>query len=1116
MSDPICGTRHGGGAIIAGLPQDEAVFGRWLRRRRKFMELTQNALARLVGCSTATIRKIESDERRPSRSMALALAEALGVPADERPAFVRFARSGWADEPPAHPAPDLDQPWLPLTASPAPEGVPSSATAGLSQSADVAEIVVPTWRRRPLFAREAQLSFLAAALGEAVDGKGRIVLIAGEAGQGKTTLMTGFSARAQAAHRQLLVATGSCNAFTGDGDPFLPFRDVLRQLTGEVLAGPALDPAEAVRIARLRNFMARAATILLEDGTHLIDAFVPSRPLRERLRATAANLSTPMEAALRNVRPPWRTPSPQSQQALASEVSTVLARIAEEVPLVLLLDDLQWADNGSIDLLVHLARIVQSHAILVLGAYRPSAITSNVDGHAHPTQMLVHELGRQAGGEVLDLDRADGRAFIEGYLDSEANDLDADFRERLWQHTGGQPLFTIELMHAMQERGQVVKDAVGRWSAPPGLRWDTLPARVAGVLAERVQRLDATALRVLQVASVEGGRFTTEVVASVLETDPAQIAQVVGEILDRKHRLVAPLDVNRMGHGLVSRHRFRHDLTHLYVYKTLGESERTYLHEAVADALETVYGDEADPVALVHHLTMARARARAAVYHRQVGDRACRTGALDEAIASYREAASHWPASHRLGRAHVLRDLGACQFAKGLAGAAQDSLEESYAIFMDEGEPRSAGAVKVLMGRVSYDQRDYARGLATCREALEALDEDPESAELAMALSTLSFLHLITSEYDEALVHGQRALEVALRVGADEAHSLAMLSVGSVLASTDPDRRDEGLELLRDAHRVADATGLPSYACTALADRGARLLDLGRIEEGRAQLQHALTYARQRGVTLLDGWIARALWRLDWRCGDWAGALSQLPMISDLLTKREPSHSGDYLLRIAVAAANLDLGRTRLARDLLDEDDVDWRRLVEPQVRLPYLRERLRLAVALGRWQQAESYAAGMIDALGTRTSHSSEVIAPVLSASLWLAAHPSRAALDLARRCLLVLERTEGQYRSAEARAAAAEGRGVLAVAVGDASTGASQLLQAADHWQDARFPLDEARARSAAARAFRAGGQSDKASAEETRAASLLSELAGRLDDDGARSAFARVQRDMLAWRA
>src|SRR5690606_26189595 len=131
------------------------------------------------------------------------------------------------------------------------------------------------------------------------------------------------------------------------------------------------------------------------------------------------------------------------------------------------------------------------------------------------------------GDVVIDLDEArkfNGRAFIDAFLDEEPNELGDDFREALVGHTGGHPLFTIELLRDLQERGDLLKDDRGAWVVGDRLSWDDLPSRVEGVIEERVARLDATSVRSLRVASVEGPQFTAEIVAKV---QPAEVREVI-------------------------------------------------------------------------------------------------------------------------------------------------------------------------------------------------------------------------------------------------------------------------------------------------------------------------------------------------------------------------------------------------------------------------------------------------------------------------------------------------------------------------------------------------------------------------------------------------------------
>lgn len=179
--------------------------GEWVRRARKALDLTQAALAQQVGCATVTISKIERDERRPSLQMAELLAEHLAIPDAERDNFIRLARGKFVS----------DASFSPPTITP-----PDGPMLREQEEAERSDSISFVGRTREL----AQLnSHLLASL----HGSGRVVFISGEAGTGKTTLMGEFGRRAQMEHNDLFVAGGSCGAFDGVGDPYLPFRDAL-------------------------------------------------------------------------------------------------------------------------------------------------------------------------------------------------------------------------------------------------------------------------------------------------------------------------------------------------------------------------------------------------------------------------------------------------------------------------------------------------------------------------------------------------------------------------------------------------------------------------------------------------------------------------------------------------------------------------------------------------------------------------------------------------------------------------------------------------------------------------------------------------------------------------
>jgi tetratricopeptide (TPR) repeat protein len=495
----------------------------------------------------------------------------------------------------------------------------------------------------------------------ALSGHGQVVLITGEAGCGKTALMQAFALRAQAAHPDLVVAGGHGNAHTGAGDPYLPFRELLSLLTGDVEAAWAAGVMSGEEASRLWHLLPLTVQALVKTGPDLIDLFVPGEPLLARARRVSpwpiesVPLSRLQEVVTRGPEPSRALHFQQS--ALFEQYSQVLRALASSHPLLLTLDDLQWADGGSLNLLFHLGRRLAGSRILILGAYRPADLTLGRPaslpmpgtaereleeaGERHPLETIVNEFQRTFGDIEVDLERVEGRRFVDDLLDSEANHLGDAFREALHQRTQGHPLFTVELLRGMQERGDLVQDREGRWVEGSALPWETLPARVEAVIAERIGRLPQKLRGLLTVASVEGDIFTAEVVARTGAADERDVVRWLSQTLDRRHYLVSARGMVRAGSQRLSQYCFRHSLYQRYLYSTLDEVERAHLHEQVGVALEGLYGPHdtvAVAVQLARHFEQAGMTEKAIHYLHQAGERAYQLSAYQEGLAHLRRA----------------------------------------------------------------------------------------------------------------------------------------------------------------------------------------------------------------------------------------------------------------------------------------------------------------------------------------------------------------------------------------------------------------------------------------------------------------------------------------------
>jgi predicted ATPase len=627
-------------------------------------------------------------------------------------------------------------------------------------------------------------------------GQGRVVFVTGEAGSGKTALLQEFVRRAQDAHPDLVVATGNCSAHTGIGDPYLSLREILALLTGDVEASWAAGAITSEYASRLWSTLPYAAEALVEAGPDLIDTFVSGPALLERAETFASwsggadwfgALVELVESKAQHLvyeKTIGALGATLQQNDLFDQYTSLIQRVARRAPLVLVVDDLQWADAGAINLLFHMGRQLEGTRILVVGAYRPEevalgrpepsqrsasqpSISSQLTGirERHPLEPVVNELRRVHGTDPVNVDQANRRDFVAAILDSEKQGLGTRFRDNLLRRTQGHPLFTVELLRGMQERGDLVFDAERGWIEGPALDWDTLPARVEAAIAERIGRLSQPLQAVLRVASVEGEDFIAEVVAHVLGMDERELVGRLSSELDRTHRLVRAQAIERLGSQRLSRYRFRHFLCQMYLYDSLDAVERAYLHEDVGSALERLYGGYVNQTAsiapkLARHFQEAGITEKAIRYLYVAGERAVQLSAYPEAIA------------------HLSRGL---EMLVGLPDA--DETGELCQGDVSLQRARQELAIQIALGTGWHGLKgvaaeEFHSAYARSRELCERLGE---TSQLSRVLGELALSHYVLAEHRRAHQLGVEALDIAQRVQDPLLVALGHWYVGIVL-----------------------------------------------------------------------------------------------------------------------------------------------------------------------------------------------------------------------------------------------------------------------------------------------------------------------------------------------
>jgi tetratricopeptide (TPR) repeat protein/predicted Ser/Thr protein kinase len=494
---------------------------------------------------------------------------------------------------------------------------------------------------RPVFvAREDELASLEGYLDRVLSGEGRVVFVTGEAGSGKTALVNEFVHRPQVTHGDLIVANGNCNAHTGISDPYLPFREVLSLLTGGVESRYRAGAISSEHATRLWHCLPVAAQTIAKSGADLVDTFVAGGELVARAKSYAGDSEWLKELREIVEYKAAMPPDPSLHQSvLFKQYASVLAALAGWKPVLLVLDDLQWADAGSIGLLNHLIEQIQGARLLIIGAYRPEEVATGRDGEGHPLKPVINRCKASFGEVQVEVGRTGGREFVNAYLDAVPNRFSNEFREAFHRHTEGHSLFTTEVLRGLKEQGALVRNDEGLWKETE-VDWEKLPTRVEAMIGERIERLPENLREVLTVASVEGEFFTGEVLAGIQKADEREMVRLLSGELDKRHHLVTARGILHEGDRRLSQYRFRHILFQKYLYNSLDEVERAHLHEYVGNVLERLHGEQVENVAvqLARHFQEAGTKVKTIEYLQKAGNKALRLSASQEAATHINKA----------------------------------------------------------------------------------------------------------------------------------------------------------------------------------------------------------------------------------------------------------------------------------------------------------------------------------------------------------------------------------------------------------------------------------------------------------------------------------------------
>jgi class 3 adenylate cyclase/tetratricopeptide (TPR) repeat protein len=752
-----------------------------------------------------------------------------------------------------------------------------------------------------LVGRDTELAVITDAIKRVAGGEGReILLVSGEPGLGKTTL----------------VAEAARSAF---------------------------DAGACVLFGHCEEDLATPYQLFSEALGHFV-IHAPEEQLLAHGEAHGSELSRlvpGLKSRIPELPPSEATDSDTERFLLFAAVIDLLATVAQHQPVILVLDDLQWADKGSLLLFRHLASADPTLRLMILGTYRDSEL-SNADALVDALAAL-RRLEGVSRMDLVGLDDSGVVALMEAGAGHPLDDDAVGLAHAIYRETDGNPFFVSEVLRNLVETGAIGQDAEGRWVAGDTLDATALPDSVREVIGARVLRLGKEAGRILSMAAVIGRDFDLSLLANATKTNEEELL----DILDAAAAVALVREVADSG-----RYTFAHALVQHTVYEDLGLNRRARAHRQVAEALEDLCGHHPGPRVgeLARHWIAATQPidlAKAVSYSRQAGDAALAALAPADALRYYAQALGLYAQvadsdplvaiDLAIGLGTAQRQTGDPTYRETLLSASQRAADlgnterlVAAALANNRGWLSAAGAVdtekvevlELALDRSAADDPDRALVLATLCQELNFGERDRRDALAREAVAIarksgddVTIVRVLNGVHDsvnlgqaldwsaDALLRAERIGDpVLLFLAADRRFSAACLA-GNI------DEADRCLEIME---LTAERLGQPSFNWGLAFVRATRAQIAGDPERAEELATEAFQIGADNGepdaALIFGAQLALARYQ--------RGTMGELvPLIKEAVAE----NPGLPTLVAALAMAYVEGDHTDEARQLLEE-----------------------------------------------------------------------------------------------------------------------------------------------------------------------------------------------------
>jgi len=656
------------------------------------------------------------------------------------------------------------------------------------------------------------MQVLREAADRAIQGEGGVVFLYGEAGIGKTRLARELGAYARS--RGMQVLSGRCPAlFRMDGvPPYVLWEEVIKDYL------EVCTPEQLFRVI----------------GSYPIEVSKLVPELKQKLKTFPQSFPLSPE---------------HSRDRLFEAVTQFITNISKEAPLLVILDDLQWTDQSSLLLMHYLARGAYKETLLILGAYRDTYVDKK-----HPLSPVLKELNRERLLQSVPMKRLsfdDVSEMTKRIL--EQDNVSREFCKLVYEKTRGNPFFVEEVLKSLKEE-EVIYREKNKWKVKEVSKIE-FPETVKDVIKARISRLDDESQRVLTMASFVGKDFTFEALRGVTGVEEDELLEIMEKMLKTgliKETVVRGEDV----------YSFVDIIVRDVVYEEVSRLRCKRLHNVVGIALEKVYAEKIDEHfgELAYHFLESGDKDEALGYFLNAAEKAQKVYAHDEAFSYLQHAFEllEEKEGNLEEKVRVIERLGDLEWRMGEIDAGLKYLNKSLTIWNQLGDMRNSARLHIKMASGLWMwSSDKEKASQQHRLALEILEKEPESVELASLYEDIAHMLWRTGESAKALLWGQKAFELAERLGDREVLARCYNDLG--VLSLKSGEFEEATEYFERGLRIALENDFIGLALTLYNNLSELYWSAGEFQKGFETAEKGTELAKKVGALGSLTWIGSLL-----------------------------------------------------------------------------------------------------------------------------------------------------------------------------------------------------------------------------------------------------------------